>query len=292
LHASSTLIRGISTAVAASALLTGGCVFSGADDDGPAPAERARTATAADPAARADLGVVGLDARIGDVRRQSAGVIVDADRGLIVTSAHSLWGARSLKVATGLGVLHGRILARDACDDLAVVETQPRIPGLVAVSTGGDTPLDGRAVQSAYRAGAAAGGAPLTTRRVAVGNARAALASGLAPRGARQLAGPLPPVATGAPLLSADGRLAGLALVVRGAGGVRRAALPWSVIAARMRELRSGDRAVYVGWSRHYRCAPAMHRFAAAAYPGFERTDAVLNAAVPAARLPGTKGLR
>ena len=71
----------------------------------------------------------------------------------------------------------------------------------------------------------------------------------------------------------------------------RRAALPWSLIDTRLRELRSGGRAVYVGWSRHYRCAPALHAYAAAAYPGFRRGRRVLNAAVPASRLPGTEDL-
>ena len=71
----------------------------------------------------------------------------------------------------------------------------------------------------------------------------------------------------------------------------RRAALPWALIDTRLRELRSGGRAVYVGWSRHYRCAGALHAYAAAAYPGFRPADATLNAAVPASRLPGTEDL-
>src|SRR5918996_566933 len=88
-----------------------------------------RHATA--PAPRLDLSVVAVTARIGDDRVQSAGAVIDADRGLILTTAHSVWGARSLRVSTGIAVLHGRIVARDACDDLAVLETQPRLPGLV-----------------------------------------------------------------------------------------------------------------------------------------------------------------
>ena len=144
-------------------------------------------------------------------------------------------------------------------------------------------------MQSAYRATGAAAAAPLSTQRVVVADAPApALAPGLRPGGGLRLDGPLPRVASGAPLLAADGRLAGLATVVAHPGGIRRAALPWSLVDARMRELRDGGRAVYVGWSRHYRCAPALHAYAAATYPGYRRVDAVLNAAVPASRLPGT----
>ena len=286
-------VRGSVIAVATAALAAAGCGGSGGDAaparaGTAAPAERA---AATGPDARADLGVVRLDARIGRVGQRSAGVVVDADRGLILTTAHTLWGAHSLKIATGLGVLHGRILARDPCDDLAVVETQPRIPGLVAVPTGGGLPIAGQPVQSAYRPSAAEA-APLTTQRVAVAETPAApLAPGLRPAGSLRLDGPLPPEASGAPLLAADGRLAGLATVVAHRGAARRAALPWSVIETRMDELRSGGRAVYVGWSRHYRCAPALHAYATAAYPGFRRVDAVLNGNVSASRLPGTEEL-
>src|SRR5687768_6668380 len=111
-------------AIGALALLAG-CGGSSA-----APEQRA---AAAAPAQRLDLGVVAVTARVGGDREHSAGVVVDTERGLILTTAHGVWGARSLKVATGIAVLHGRIVARDTCDDLAVLETQPRLPGLVAV---------------------------------------------------------------------------------------------------------------------------------------------------------------
>ena len=114
---------------------TAGC--GGADDEG------SRPAAATLPAARLDLGVVAVTARVGGDRVESAGVVLDSGRGLILTTAHDVWGARSLKVSTGIAVLHGRIVARDACDDLAVLETQPRLPGLVAVRPSSDGALFG-----------------------------------------------------------------------------------------------------------------------------------------------------
>src|SRR5215211_2501691 len=106
--------------IAATVLLAvvAGC---GGSSDAP-PAQRPAATT---PAQRLDLSVVAVTARVGGER-------VEVDRGLIVTTAHGVWGARSLKVATGIAVLHGRIVARDSCDNLAVLETQPRLPGLVA----------------------------------------------------------------------------------------------------------------------------------------------------------------
>ena len=88
---------------------------------------------------RLAFALVGIQANIGGDPVRSAGVVIDADDGLVLTTAHSLWGATTLRLSTGVGVLHGRIVARAPCADLAIVETEPRIPGLVAL-TGTATP--------------------------------------------------------------------------------------------------------------------------------------------------------
>ena len=256
----------------------------------------ARNAAAGTPAGRLDLGVVSVTARIGGDNEYSAGVVVDGERGLILTTAHGVWGATSLKVATGMAVLHGRIVARDACDDLAVLETQPRLPGLVAVRPSADASLPaGRPIVAVRRmTGLPRGGQPdlITTRVAILTSAVRKLAPGIAPKGAVQLDAPeLPAEASGAPLLGADGRLAGMAQIVQRGATTTRAALPWETIMARLGELEPGGRAQYVGWRRHYRCAGALHDYAAERHPRFRRTDAVLNAPVPATRLPGTEGV-
>jgi|SRR5215218_4734147 len=255
--------------------------------------DAARSTAATAPAGRVDLGVVAITARIGRDRVESAGAVLDAGRGLIVTTAHGVWGAHSVKVSTGIAVLHGRIVARDACDDLAVLETQPRLPGLVAVQPSADgTLLTGRPIVAVRRrSGLPSRGPELVSQRVTVGTGAAPpLLRGLRPKRTIALtAGTLPAAASGAPLLGADGRLAGLALIVDSRAGTARAALPWETISARLRELRPGGRAQYVGWRDHYGCAEALHRYEAARHPGYRRGDAQLNAPVPATRLPGTE---
>jgi S1-C subfamily serine protease len=287
----SSMRRGRWTAAIAFAGLatTAGCGSSGE----PSPQRAAATQPPAD---RLDLSVVAVTARIGGDREESAGVVLDADRGLILTTAHGVWGARSLKVATGIAVVHGRIVARDACDDLAVLETQPRLPGLVAIrpSAEADPPAGSPLVAVRRRAGLPSTTRPeLDTRRVVLGAPPAPrVLPGVRAKGAIALdARGLPAEASGAPLLAADGRLAGIAQVVERRDRTVRAALPWATIAARIRELRPGGRAQYVGWRRHYRCSPALHRHTAARHPGFRRGDASLNAPVPATRLPGTEGV-
>ena len=78
-------------------------------------------------AERLDLGVVAVEARVGGDQVHGSGTVVDADAGLILTSARSVWGATSLKLDTGLGILHGRIVARAPCDELAL-DRDPAAP--------------------------------------------------------------------------------------------------------------------------------------------------------------------
>jgi hypothetical protein len=276
--------RGLLMAAIAALAGTAGCGGS---------SEKAPQRTAAAPDDRLDLGVVAITARIGGDRVESAGVVLDDDRGLILTTAHSLWGARSLKVATGIAVLHGRIVARDSCDDLAVIETQPRLPGLVAVASSGDAalPAGSPIVAVRRRAGMPRKGPELVTRRVVVGSRPGPrLLPGLPVKDSVALrASGLSTAATGAPLLGADGRLAGLAQVVERRGRTVTAALPWTTISARIGELEPGGRAQYVGWRKYYRCSSALDRYAAARHPRYRPRDARLNAPVPATRLPGTQ---
>lgn len=241
------------------------------------------------------LSVVGISARIGRDDVKSSGIVIDANRGLILTSAHSIWGAKSLRVATDLAVLYGRIVARDACDDLALVELQPRLPGLRALSLEA-ADEDVRRVEAVGRRFAAPSrpgedliriptrlqGDPTATRRTALPSAPEAVA----------LDSSLLPEATGAPLIDSTGAVWGVAQVVAPRGQVPRArAIPTSAIRARLSELRPGERTVYAGWRDRYRCAPRLHAYSRAAHPGFTPEDARINARVPATRVPGTEEL-
>jgi hypothetical protein len=196
-------------------------------------------------------------------------------------------------VSTGIAVLHGRIVARDPCDDLAILETQPRVPGLVAVRPSADAALPPGAPAVAVRRRPGLPSqerAELLTQRVAVGTGETiALLPGLRPASERTVEGALPAAASGAPLVGADGRLAGLAQVVERGGRTTRAALPWETIGVRLRELAPGRRAEYVGWRRHYRCADALDAYASEQHPAYRRIDARLTAPVRVTRLPGTE---
>jgi S1-C subfamily serine protease len=244
---------------------------------------------------RLDLAVVGVRARIGRDTVQSTGVVIDAARGLVLTTAHSLWGATSLKLVTGLAVLHGRIVARSACADLALVETQPRLPGLVGVSGSAGSPRAGARTVVLRRRGLAPGapGAVAAVRvRLGAPAAVASIDSRLPGLGqVLRVDGPLRPRDTGAPALDGRGRLIGVVRAAREGASPAAVVVRWRSVRAHLDELRPGRGTVYVGWRRQYRCAPVLHAYEAATHPGFRRADARLNAPIPATRLHGTQGL-
>jgi hypothetical protein len=181
-------------------------------------------------------------------------------------------------------------VARNPCDDLALVETQPRLPGLAALSRDRRQPRLGERRLLVLRRHGLAPGRAIAAVHVLVGASSAG--TRVDPRlppshGELPLEGPLERRDTGAPLVDGRRRLVGL--VRTGAAGA--AALPWGSVRARLDELEPGRRAIFTGWRRHYHCAPGLHGYASAHHPGFRRIDARLDAPVPATRLPGTERL-
>jgi hypothetical protein len=267
-------------ALAAGAVIAG-CGGGGVQDGDVAPRRAEAAATA--PERRLELGVVALTARIGRDLVESAGVVLDADRGLVLTTAHSVWGATSLKVQSALALLHGRIVARSPCDDIALVETQPRLPGLVALPR--DDAVKATAGGRLTALGRDAEGLVRTDLRL-VGGGVGRKAAGPIADAAVRLRGTLPATATGAPVLDADGRLVGLAEV---AGRSGPALLPARTISERLGELQPGEGTVFAGWRRHYACSGRLDAHARAQHPGYRLLDARLNAPVDVSRLPGAK---
>jgi S1-C subfamily serine protease len=280
-----TSLIGAAVAVALMALTTTGCGHQGAARAADT-AQHGGVASVENREARLDLGLVAISARIGRKVVHSSGTVVDGDRGLILTSAHSVWGATSLKLATGVAVVYGRIVARSPCDDLALVETQPWVPGMVALPRARGPLAPGRLTAVARRWDDA-GGRIVTTTAQAAGRRRRGAPLLAAIDGGVGLRGALAPEASGGPVLDAAGRVVAITDVVRG----RTAAVPIGLVRRRMHDLRPGPGTLFVGWNEYYRCAPLEHAYAEASYPGFRREDARLNAPVAATRLPGTGSL-
>ena len=212
---------------------------------------------------RLELGLVAIEAQIGDDVVRSSGTVVDAGDGLILTAAHSIWGAKALRLSTGVGVLHGRIVARAPCSDVALIETQPRIPGIAALPD---------------RAGTAVPGGALTAVARVSGSSGDRFASSAVTGGAR--------LVPGSTVFDGRGRVVGIV-----AHWSPASVVPWTTVRTRLSELQPGADRVYVGWREQYRCAGRLRAYVIARHAGFRLRDARLNAPLPATRLPGTETL-
>ena len=176
---------------------------------------------------------------------RGSGFVIDGERGLVLTAAHSVWGARSLKLSTGLGVLHGRIVARAPCDDLALLELLP---------------ADSRAGGAADRAGRLHA-ATSSCARSAVASDPAAAAAAREHPGADDLVpgassaelplpsagipldSPLVPEVSGGPVVDQAGRLVGMAQAMGAPASPHpRCTCRGRASAQRLDELRPGPR--------------------------------------------------
>ena len=224
-------------------------------------------------AERLDFGVVGVSARIGDDDVLGSGFVIDGERGLVLTAAHAVWGARSLKLATGLGVLHGRIVARAPCDDLALLEIHPRIPGLAALPTAPAGSPGRQLLRSLGRRQADATGegdavASIPVRATATAAERVGRAPAAGHRDPARLAAR--PRGLGRP-----GDRPGRPARRHGPGHERAARSTARPSPCRGRrsssgstQLQPGPRSVYVGWASQYRCVGRQHAYARATHPG------------------------
>jgi Trypsin-like peptidase domain len=191
--------------------------------------------------------------------------------------------------------MHGRIVARAPCHDLAVVAIEPRIPGLVALPPApAASSSSGELLRALGRRrtdpdSEASGMAGIPVR--AVGRERPQpLGSLLAMQPAAiALDSALLPEVAGGPVVDAAGRLVGMAQAAD--GDAPALLVPWHRIAAWLSLLRPGVRAVYSGWGDEYRCAPAEHAYARATYAGYRPADARLNAPIRPTRIPGTENM-
>jgi S1-C subfamily serine protease len=219
---------------------------------------------------RLNLGVVAIEAKVGGDQVLGSGTVIDAGRGLVLTSIRAVWGATSLKLSTGLGIVHGRIVARAPCDGLALVETQPRIPGLISLADRtGDVPAPNQLV-TAYGRRLTRGTSGILTLPARVTGPQLTLDA------------PLVPEAGGGPVLDAQGRLVGI-------GTQAGTTIPWVAIKLSLDGLVPGVRRVFAGWQDQYDCAARLSRVTKAEHPGFQLHDVRLAVEIPATRVPGSE---
>jgi S1-C subfamily serine protease len=261
--------RAVLAAAAAVAVAVAGCGGGGGDED--ATSARERIAGAA----------VAITAGAGGGAVRGSGTVVDAERGLVLTTAHTVWGERTLRLATAAGTVLGRPVAVAPCSDLALLETQPRPAGLTALPLADSGRL--RAGDRLTAAGFAWGdaGPRLAVRPASLTGARvrAAAAPGLPRFVALTHDAGLGRTSSGGALVDEDGGLVGL---LSRADGGPDIAVPADRLRRRLDALRPARAALLAGWEDEAeRCGGRLDRYAAAQRPGATLVDAQPGGPVP-----------
>ncbi len=89
--------------------------------------------------------IVQITGRVGDSVSSGTGVVIDAERGLVVTNAHVIAGASALRAKAGdRAETEGpaRVVAQAPCEDLAVIAFSERTPGLKALTLGDSSTVE------------------------------------------------------------------------------------------------------------------------------------------------------
>lgn len=213
---------------------------------------------------------VAVKANDGDFHSHGSGVIIDADRGLVLTSNHLVEDAESLTVTIGeKRTVKARAVARAQCEDLALLGIFPKQTGLVELPLG-----DSDAVQPGDDATtlgypglkAESGSERIVTLqgRVSATGVSVELTP-LLPEFTGLIAHQAPVTGSdsGGPLVDASGKFVGLNTVIPGeeTGGLAYA-IPTNRLAQLYGELREGETSFYEGWEKYHACHAQMARLA------------------------------
>jgi len=254
----------IALVLAAAALLAAGC---GEDDS----AESAGAGGSGDEAAKVDVkkGIVFVEGIYPDKRTQVTGVVVEQERGLILTANHAVEDAPNINITLPDGtVAHGERAARAQCHDLVVLRLRPKPAELTAIPLAdSSTAAIGQPVKTlAYQFPKEGGRTPPLSQvqgRIFGIDVSATFA-------------PLPPTgpfiahettllrgAAGSPLLDAQGRMIGINTLVahprRPADAGVEYALTSAYVRQRLRQLRPGKGGALGGWAaEHNACHAAL----------------------------------
>jgi S1-C subfamily serine protease len=198
-----------------------------------------------------------------------SGVIWDAGEGLVLTSDHLVENADSIEVVVnGRAAVHGRLVARAQCNDVAIIELHPKPSGMTAVQVGDSSALAVGSTVTALgylKPASAPKPKPIATRgAVSAVDVPASLSPDLPelPKVVLHQA-PLQTQMTGGPLVNDRGQLVGVSTLVPGAPSTGQfAAVSSSYLKRRIKELTPDARGELAGWKDQHACHGRMIKIA------------------------------
>jgi S1-C subfamily serine protease len=203
--------------------------------------------------------VVQVFGREGDSWSSGTGIVIDAQKGLVVTNAHVIAGLSSVRARYGNSEVAAQIVGQAPCEDIALVRLVTKPPGLRSIKPGSSAHIvAGQPVtalgypdslQEASRARLT-----ITAGTVSVdGTIRAAPSKSLPDYGALiQHQAPINPGNSGGPLVDKYGRLIGMNTLHNTGEGGEVQGQAYAIAIDHIREilprLERGENIAYVGW--------------------------------------------
>ena len=186
-----------------------------------------------------------------------SGVVVDAKRGLVLTNAHVVAGASSIKATVGSTESNATVLGQAPCEDLAVIQLRPKPPGLqqatlgAASSVSSGDKVTALGFPGAFESSVADRRLQATDGTVSSGAAPGTIAPDLPKYPALiQHQAPISPGNSGGPLFNDKGEVVGINTI--GSSGERQnqnGAISITRAKSDLRDLMSDRNSGYLGWN-------------------------------------------
>ena len=187
-----------------------------------------------------------------------SGIVVDAEKGLVLTNAHVVAGQTSIKAKVGTGPeISARVVSQAPCEDLALVSLRPTPKTLVEAQLGTSSKVQAgdRVIALGYPAAfeervsdrtlqASEGIVSAPTGKTRLGNASPSLPEVI------QHQAPLNGGNSGGPLFNEAGEVIGVNTFTSGRGGSQNqnAAIGIDRVKSMLADLQAGKNSGFVGW--------------------------------------------
>ena len=184
-----------------------------------------------------------------------SGIVIDADKGLVLTNAHVIVGQSSIKATIGGEEVNARVLGQAPCEDLAVIELNPNpgklteaVLGSAGASAGPGSKVTALGYPGAFEREVSERRLQTTSGTITSSVGPATLGKTLPKLPAViQHQAPISPGNSGGPLLNSENEVIGINTVAS-SGQNQNGAISINRAKSLLPSLERGEDVAYVGW--------------------------------------------